>query len=159
MAVRIGAGEAIAEALPQQEVDLVHRLQQQGATVAMIGDGINYAPSLAQADLWVAPGPGTDISMKAAHIVITNWRLDPILEAFERAAQTVRTVRQNLFWAFFHNTVGIRLAGAGVLHSIFAAAAMVVSSLTVIWYAVRLGRRHPRSVTDLSRNLTLAFRI
>jgi P-type E1-E2 ATPase len=140
VAAKIGVDEATAEVLPEDKVELVRRLQKAGATVAMIGDGVNDAPSLAQADLGIALGSGTDIAMKAAPMVIPGSGLGPVLEAFDLAVRTVRAVRQNLFWAFAYNTVGIALAVSGVLHPIFAAGAMVLSSLSVIWNAVRSGR-------------------
>jgi P-type E1-E2 ATPase len=85
------SGDAIAEALPDKKIDVARRLQEQGSTVAMIGAGVNAAPSLAQADLGIALGSGTDIAMKAAPVVITSGRLEPVLQAFQIAARTVRT--------------------------------------------------------------------
>jgi heavy metal translocating P-type ATPase len=145
VAAQIGVDEAIAEALPRQKIDLVRRLQREGKTVAMIGDGVNDAPSLAQADLGIALGSGTDIAMKAAPVVITSGRLDPVIEAFDLAQRTVHVVGQNLFWAFLYNTLGISLAMAGLLDPIFAAGAMVLSSVSVIGNAKRLSRRTCRA--------------
>jgi heavy metal translocating P-type ATPase len=161
VAARLGVDEAIAEVLPGQKSEVVERLQRAGATVAMIGDGVNDAPSLAQADLGIALRSGADIAMRAAPVVITSGRLDPVLDVFDWAGRTVRIVRQNLFWAFLYNTAGISLAVSGVLHPIFAAGAMVLSSLSVIWNASRLSRTPALQASHETpqRNFTLAFRI
>ena len=140
VAARLGVDEAIAEVLPGQKPGVVERLQRANATVAMIGDGVNDAPSLAQADLGIALASGADIAMRAAPVVITSGRLDPILDVFDWACRTVRIVLQNLFWAFLYNTAGISLAVSGLLHPIFAAGAMVLSSLSVTLNASRLSR-------------------
>jgi heavy metal translocating P-type ATPase len=137
---QLGIDEVISEALPGQKVEIIRRLQEQGKTVAMLGDGVNDAPSLAQADLGIALGSGTDIAMKAAPLVVTSGRLEPVLEAFAVSARTLRVIRQNLFWAFLYNSAGIALAMTGRLHPVFAAAAMVLSSVSVVWNASRSGR-------------------
>jgi len=140
VAAQIGAEQAIAEALPDHKVAVIRELQSRGAVVAMVGDGVNDAPSLAQADLGVALGSGTDIAMKAAPVVISGSGLLPVLEVFYLAENTLRVVHQNLFWAFLYNTIGVTLAAAGVINPIFAAGAMVVSSLSVIWNSKRAAK-------------------
>jgi P-type E1-E2 ATPase len=137
-AAAIGAGAYIAEALPARKIEIVRQLQQQGKVVAMIGDGVNDAPSLAQADLGIALGTGTDIAMRAAPLVLMTNSLHAVLEVFDLAHRTLRIVRQNLFWAFAYNALGITLAVAGVLNPILAAGAMVLSSLSVILNSRRL---------------------
>jgi heavy metal translocating P-type ATPase len=128
----IGADLCLGEATPERKVEVLRDLQRAGATVAFIGDGVNDAPSLAQADLGIALGTGADIAMQAAPLVLMGNSLDAVVETLRLAQRTFRIVRQNLFWAFVYNVVGITLAVAGVLTPILAAGAMVLSSLSVI---------------------------
>jgi P-type E1-E2 ATPase len=138
VAAQIGADEWIGEALPERKVAIIRELQQQGRVVAMIGDGVNDAPSLAQADLGIALGSGADIAMQAAPLVLAGRSLGAVIETLDLARRTFRIVRQNLFWAFAYNAAGITLAMAGILNPILAAAAMVLSSLSVIGNSRRL---------------------
>jgi heavy metal translocating P-type ATPase len=138
VACSIGADEWIAEATPDRKVDIVRELQQKGAKVAMLGDGVNDAPSLAQADLGIALGAGADIAMQAAPLVLMRNSLASVIDALDLARRAHRVVRQNLFWAFVYNTTGITLAVAGVLNPIMAAGAMALSSLSVIANSRRL---------------------
>jgi heavy metal translocating P-type ATPase len=140
IAGQIGADEWIAEALPERKVAIIGELQRQGTVVAMIGDGVNDAPSLAQADLGIALGSGADIAMQAAPLVLMGRSLAAVSETLDLARRTFSIVRQNLFWAFAYNVVGITLAMAGVLNPIMAAAAMVLSSLSVIGNSRRLAK-------------------
>jgi heavy metal translocating P-type ATPase len=144
VAARIGADAFIAGALPEQKISTIRDLQQKGSVVAMLGDGVNDAPSLAQADAGIALGTGADIAMQAAPIILMGPDLDAVLATLDLARQTIRAIRQNLFWAFFYNTAGISLAVAGILNPIVAAGAMVLSSLSVIGNSLRLGRRLAR---------------
>src|SRR5208337_2552926 len=114
VAQQAGADNYQSEVLPEQKADFVKKLQSGGAVVAMVGDGINDAPALAQADLGVAMGSGTDIAMKAAAVVLMKSSLRQIPEIFELSATAIRVIKQNLFWAFFYNTLGISLAIAGI---------------------------------------------
>ena len=141
VASSVGADDFIAEALPGDKTVVIERLQRQGQFVAMIGDGINDAPALAAADLGIAVGSGADIAMKAAAIVLMTNSLSKLSEVFDLANKTWRVVRQNLFWAFFYNTLGITLAVVGVLNPIMAAGAMLLSSLSVIGNSLRLSRK------------------
>jgi heavy metal translocating P-type ATPase len=141
VALQAGADNFQSEVLPEQKADFVKKLQSGGAVVAMVGDGINDAPALAQADLGVAMGSGTDIAMKAAAVVLMKSSLRQIPEIFNLSALTIRVVKQNLFWAFFYNTIGISLAIAGILNPILAAAAMFLSSVSVVVNSLRLANR------------------
>jgi len=138
VAASIGADDCRSEVLPQEKVDFVRSLQTGGSLVAMVGDGINDAPALAQADLGIAMGSGTDIAMKASAVVLMKSSLDKIPETFDLASKTIRVVRQNLFWAFFYNTAGISLAILGLLNPILAAGAMLLSSVSVVVNSLRL---------------------
>ncbi|HUI54590.1 MAG TPA: cation-translocating P-type ATPase [Bryobacteraceae bacterium] len=139
-AVAIGATGWVAEATPDRKIEIVRELQQKGEVVAMIGDGVNDAPSLAQADLGIALGSGADIAMQAAPLVLINQSLGSVIHVLDLARRTLRIVRQNLFWALVYNSIGIALAMAGVLNPIMAAGAMVLSSLSVIGNSRRLMR-------------------
>jgi Cu2+-exporting ATPase len=136
----IGADEWAGGASPEQKVEIIRELQRSGKKVAMIGDGVNDAPSLAQADLGIALGTGADIAMQAAPLVLMNSHLRAVTETLDLARRAFRIVRLNLFWAFFYNAVGITLAITGVLNPILAAGAMVLSSLSVIANSRRLAR-------------------
>lgn len=141
VAARIGADDFQAEVLPEDKTRIVRRLREQGRVVAMIGDGVNDAAALAEADLGIALGSGADVAMKAAPVVLMTGALTRVLDVFDLADATLRVVRQNLFWAFLYNGAGISLAVAGILNPILAAAAMVVSSLSVIGNSLRLASR------------------
>ncbi len=140
VASALGFDDYHAEVLPEGKLDIIRRYQQAGRIVAMIGDGINDAPALAAADLGIAMGSGTDLAMQAAPVVLMSRGLDRVGLVFEASGKALRIIRQNLFWAFFYNTLGISLAVAGVLNPILAAGAMVLSSLSVIGNSLRLKR-------------------
>jgi P-type E1-E2 ATPase len=131
VAKEIGADEWIAEATPEGKIEVIRDLQRT-VKVAMLGDGVNDAPSLAQADLGIALGGGADIATHAAPLVLMGQSLSGVTQTLDLAARVFRTVRQNLFWAFAYNTAGIALALTGILNPILAAAAMVLSSLSVL---------------------------
>jgi len=140
VASSLGIESYESELLPEEKVQIVRHLQQSGKVVAMVGDGINDAPALAQADLGIAMGSGTDVAMKAASVVLMRGGPRKILEVFDIAQKSMRVVRQNLFWAFFYNVLGISLAIAGVLNPILAAVAMLFSSISVVGNSMRLAR-------------------
>ncbi len=144
VARQIGVTDFTAEASPAAKARIVQGLQQAGRRVALIGDGVNDAPALAQADLGIALGTGADIAIGAAPVVLMSGSLSKVEDAFRLAEKTRRIVRQNLFWAFSYNTVGITLALTGVLTPIFAAAAMLLSSTSVVANSMRLTRQAER---------------
>jgi len=147
VARQLGLDSFQAGVTPAEKAAYVRAQREKGKVVAMAGDGLNDAPALAAADLGIAMGSGTDLAMQAAPVVLMTNGLARIEEAFRIARAASSAVRQNLFWAFFYNTVGIALAIAGVLNPILAAGAMVLSSLSVIANSLRLGANVRRSRT------------
>ena len=129
-----------AEIQPDQKADLVRQLQARGERVAFVGDGINDAPALEQADLGIAVSEASDVANEAADIILLQSNIHAVPEAIELARSTLRTIKQNLFWAFFYNAAAIPLAALGFLSPILCAAAMGVSDLVVIGNAIRLSR-------------------
>jgi Cu+-exporting ATPase len=136
----IAPENVLAEARPEQKAEFVKKLQARGARVAFVGDGINDAPALAQANLGIAVSRASDIAREAADIILLKSEIEAVPEALGLARATLRTIRQNLFWAFFYNAVGVPLAALGFLSPVFCAAAMGVSDLIVIGNALRLLR-------------------
>ncbi|MFT7183767.1 MAG: Cu+-exporting ATPase [Oceanicoccus sp.] len=140
IAKEVGIDEFHASIDPEEKVKIVRALQEKGEMVAMVGDGINDSPALAQADVGIAMGTGTDIAMESGDVVLVRGDLLKAVEAIRLSEATLTNIKQNLFWAFIYNSVGIPVAALGLLNPMFSAAAMAFSSISVVLNALRLKR-------------------
>jgi Cu+-exporting ATPase len=140
VAAAVGIDEVVADVLPADKADVIRRLQAEGRVVAMVGDGVNDAPALAQADLGLAIGTGADVAIEASDLTLVSGDLRRAGDAIRLSRATLRTIRQNLAWAFGYNVAAIPLAAAGLLDPLVAGAAMALSSVSVVLNALRLRR-------------------
>jgi Cu+-exporting ATPase len=138
VAAEVGVDEVIAEVLPAEKVDVVRRLQAEGKVVAMVGDGVNDAAALAQADLGLAMGTGTDAAIEASDLTLVRGDLTAAVDAIRLSRRTLRIIKSNLFWAFAYNVAALPLAAAGLLNPMIAGAAMALSSVFVVANSLRL---------------------
>ena len=138
IAKKIAVDSFEAEVMPDEKANAVSKYQKGNEIVAMVGDGINDAPALAQSNVGIAIGSGTDIAIETGSIVLISGDLKGVVSAIKLSKQTIKTIKQNLFWAFIYNSLGIPLAALGILNPMFAALAMSLSSVSVISNSLRL---------------------
>lgn len=144
IADRVGIDHVLAQVLPDGKVAEIQKLQEEFGLVAMVGDGINDAPALKQANVGIAIGTGTDIAIEASDVTLVRGELSGVVSAVKLSRATFRKIRQNLFWAFFYNVIMIPLSIVGWMHPVLAEAAMATSSVTVVANANLLRRAHIR---------------
>ena len=140
IAREVGIDEVHSGVTPQMKSEIIEKLQKKGYFVAMVGDGINDSPALAKADVGIAIGTGTDVAVETGDIVLVKGDLMKAVEAIELSRATLRNIKQNLFWAFIYNSIGLPIAAMGLLNPAFSAGAMAFSSVSVVLNALRLKR-------------------
>ena len=140
IAKELGITEVIAEVLPESKAQVIQELRKQGKSVAMVGDGVNDAPALATADIGIAIGSGSDVAKETGGIILIRNDVRDVVKAIRLSRATMGKIKQNLFWAFIYNSIGVPVAALGLLNPIIAAAAMALSSLSVIVNSALLKR-------------------